>query len=78
MIRSHIDAESILQKQIDKVSHERLTSPLPDLVVHPRGAKFHAVHDFVHFRVYPGFSTPKRKYGKYLSPCCSSEYMTRP
>ena len=28
--------------------------------------------------VYPGFSTPKRKYGKYLSPCCSSEYMTRP
>ena len=29
-------------------------------------------------RVYPGFSTPKRKYGKYLSPCCSSEYMTRP
>ncbi len=30
------------------------------------------------FRVYPGFSTPKRKYGKYLSPCCPSEYMTRP
>ena len=29
-------------------------------------------------RVYPGFSTPKRKYGKHLSPCCSSEYMTRP
>ena len=28
--------------------------------------------------VYPGFSTPKRKYGKHLSPCCSSEYMTRP
>ena len=30
------------------------------------------------FRVYPGFSTPKRKYGKYPSPCCPSEYMTRP
>ena len=27
---------------------------------------------------HPGFSTPKRKYGKHLSPCCSSEYMTRP
>ena len=37
-----------------------------------------AAERFLKKWVYPGFSTPKRKYGKYLSPCCPSEYMTRP
>ena len=49
MIRSQVDPESVLQKQIDKVRHERLSGPLSDLVVHPRSAELHAVHDLVHF-----------------------------
>ena len=49
MIGGQVDTESFLQKQIAEFRHERLTGPLPDLVVHSCGAKLHAVHDLVYF-----------------------------
>ena len=48
MIRGQIDTEPVRQKQVEEVRHERLTSPLSDLVMHACSAKRHAVHYLIH------------------------------
>ena len=83
VVRGQEDTESILQKQIDKVCHERLSSPLPDLVMHSRSAELHAVHDPVHFidnqtddaRLGPGNYFLHAVQGAVTKPLCVGDFL---
>src|SRR6266496_1244641 len=47
VVRSQIDTEPAIQKQIEESVQVRLLGPLVHLVVHPGGAHFHPVHNLV-------------------------------
>ena len=47
MIRSQIDPEAPIQKQIEECAQVWLPGPLAHLIVHPGDAQFHPVHDLV-------------------------------